>query len=161
MGNHMRYGKLAVAVAVTLGLGVAAGLAQEKPPIVKQRQDTMKHQSDAMKAITAYAKGEGGVDQQMALSKIDELLSISPKIPDLFPPGTGIDKLGDKVTEAKPDIWQDWDKFKSIPPQLHSEEEKLAAAIKSGDKQKVADQVAATGKNGCGQCHNTFRIKKS
>jgi cytochrome c556 len=152
---------MAVAVAVALGVGVAAGIAQDKPPVVKQRQDAMKAQADAMKAITAYSKGEGGVDQQQALAKVNELLQISPKIPELFPAGTGTDKLGNEVTAAKPEIWQEFDKFKAIPPTLHSEEEKLATAVKSGDKQKVADQLASTGKNGCGACHNTYRVKKS
>jgi cytochrome c556 len=53
------------------------------------------------------------------------------------------------------------DKFKSIPPVLKGEEEKLLAAIKSGDKQAVGAQAAATGKNGCGACHTPFREKLS
>jgi cytochrome c556 len=64
-------------------------------------------------------------------------------------------------TGAKPEIWAEWDKFQKIPPVLKSEEEKLAQAVKSGDKQAAAAQLAATGKNGCGACHATYREKLS
>jgi cytochrome c556 len=37
----------------------------------------------------------------------------------------------------------------------------LAAAIKSGNKEAVGAQRAATGKNGCGACHMPYREKLS
>jgi cytochrome c556 len=141
-----------------LGFAVAGSVAEDKEALIKERRDTMKHQGDAMKAIGAYAKGEG--DQAAALKAANDLLAINPKIVGLFPPGTSLAEFPGK-TGAKPEIWKEMDKFKSIPPVLKGEEEKLLAAIKSGDKQAVGAQAAATGKNGCGACHTPFREKLS
>lgn len=157
MGHILRTG-LAASVAAALSLGAVAGLAQDKEAIVKERQATMKRQGKDFKAIQNYVRGEG--DQAAAQKAIDDLLTIAPKITGLFPPGTGINQVSMK-TGAKPEIWQEWDKFKAIPPTLQSEEEKLAAAIRSGDKQATGAALASTGKKGCGACHGTFREKTS
>jgi len=42
-----------------------------------------------------------------------------------------------------------------------SEEQKLADAIKSGDKAAIGAQLANLGKNGCGSCHTPYREKLS
>lgn len=154
--RHILRSGLAAAVVAAVSFSAAVGLAQDKEAAVKERQATMKRQGNDLKAIQNFVKGEG--DQAAAQKAIDDLLAIAPKIPDLFPQGTGIDQVSIK-TGAKPEIWQQWDKFKAIPPVLLSEEQKLAEAIKSGDKQATGAALASTGKNGCGACHNTFRQK--
>lgn len=154
--KHHRHGGIIVAgVGLLLAMGTVAGIAQDKSAVLKERQDFMKGQANDLKPIQAFAKGEG--EQGPALAGANDLLARNDKIVALFPPGTSsVDFPGN--TDAKPEIWQDYDKFKSIPPVLKSEEEKLVAAIKTGDKKAVGDQLAATGKNGCGACHGPFRI---
>jgi cytochrome c556 len=149
---------LAAAVALSIGLGAAVVAAQDKEAQVKTRRDTMKRQGADFKAIQDFVKGEG--DQAAAAKAIDDLLSLAPKIVDLFPPGTGMDAFPGK-TGAKPEIWKEWDKFKAIPAVLQSEEQKLADAIKSGDKAAIGAQLTNTGKNGCGGCHTPYREKLS
>ena len=83
----------------------------------------------------------------------------SKMIPEHFPKGTGMDMVSE--SEAKPVIWQDWDKFLAAQKNLVGHTEKLLTAAKSGDKAKLQEQFAATGKEGCGGCHNTFRQKKT
>jgi cytochrome c556 len=146
------------ALAVAITTGAVASHAQDKEAVIKERQALMKRQAANLKAIGAYAKGQG--DQATALAKANDMLTLSPKIAALFPPGTSLADFPGK-TEAKPEIWQNMDKFKALPATLHSEEEKLLAAVKSGDRQAVAAQIGATGKNACGACHNSFRQKKS
>jgi cytochrome c556 len=149
---------IGAAVLAVVGVGAISVRADDAEAIIKQRRDTMKRQGDDLKAISEYAKGEG--DQKTAEAKIDDLLALNPKIVDLFVPGTGMDKYPGK-TGAKPEIWKEWDKFKTLPAGLKADEEKLAAAIKSGDKAAVGAQLAATGKNGCGACHTPYREKLS
>jgi cytochrome c556 len=160
--QHMRIfgtlGLAAAAVAIVVGFGTITVVAQDKEAAIKTRRDTMKRQGDDFKAIQEYVKGEG--DQAGALKAINDLESIAPKIPDLFPAGTGLDAFPGK-TGAKPEIWKEWDKFKAIPAVLLSAEEKLGEAIKSGDKGAVGAQLANTGRNGCGACHTTYREKLS
>jgi cytochrome c556 len=146
------------AMAAVIGLGAAIGVAQDKEAIIKERRDTMKRQGDDFKAIADFIKGEGGVDQATALAKAQDLLTIAPKIPSLFPAGTSLTDFPGK-TGAKPDIWKEPDKFKAVIPVLEGEEHKLVDAIKSGDKAAIGAQLGATGKNGCGACHTPFREK--
>jgi len=148
----------AAALALMMGFGTVGVLAQDKEQQIQTRRDTMKRQGADFKAIQDYVKGEG--DQAAAEKAIADLQTIAPKIPDLFPAGTGLDAFPGK-TGAKPDIWKEWDKFKAIPPVLASDEEKLAAAIKAGDKAAIGAQLANTGKNGCGACHTPYREKLS
>lgn len=158
MKGLTRAGVVAVAMATVIGLGGALGVAQDKEAIIKERRATMKHQGDNFKAISDFLKGEGGVDQATALAKAQELLTIAPKIPSLFPAGTSLTDFPGK-TGAKPDIWKEPDKFKAVIPVLEGEEHKLVDAIKSGDKAAIGAQLGATGKNGCGACHTPFREK--
>lgn len=154
MRHIARAGLLAAAVAI--GFGVAGVAAQDKEGAIKVRRDTMKRQGDDFKAIQDFLKGEG--DQAGATKAIADLQGLAPKIPDLFVPGTGLDAFPGK-TGAKPDIWKEWDKFKAVIPTLQSEEQKLADAIKAGDKGAIGAQLASTGKNGCGACHTPYREK--
>jgi cytochrome c556 len=147
---------MAAALAAVVGLGAVGALAQDKEAVIKTRRDTMKRQGDDFKVISDYMKGEA--DQAAAQAKINDLLTINPKIVDLFQPGTSSAEFPGK-TGAKPEIWKDWDKFKAGPAALKADEEKLAAAIKTGDKPAIGAQLAETGKNGCGACHTTYREK--
>jgi cytochrome c556 len=151
-------GFAAAVVALAVGYGVAGVAAQDKLAQIQTRRDTMKRQGKDFKAIQDYVKGAG--DKAAAEKAIADLEAINSKIVTLFPPGTGLDAFPGK-TGAKPAIWQEWDKFKAIPPELLSDEEKLAAAIKTGDKAAIGEQLANTGKNGCGACHTPYREKLS
>jgi len=151
---------LVALMAGTIGLGGVAVLAQaqDKEAAIKTRRDTMKRQGDDLKAISDFIKGDG--DQAAAQKAADDLLALNGKIVDLFPPGTSMADFPGK-TGAKPEIWQQFDKFKTIPAVLKTEEDKLAAAVKSGDKAAIGAQLANTGKNGCGACHTPYREKLS
>jgi cytochrome c556 len=158
MRHFSRIGFAAAAVALAVGFGAVGVVAQDKEAQIQTRRDTMKRQGKDFKAIQDYVKGEG--DQAGAEKAIADLQSIAPKIVSLFPVGTGMDAFPGK-TGAKPEIWKEWDKFKTIPATLEGLEEKLAAAIKSGDKAAVGAQLGDTGKNGCGACHTPYREKLS
>ena len=158
MRHVSKIGFAAALAALAIGFGAVGVVAQDKAAQIEKRRDTMKRQGTDFKAISDYVKGEG--DQASAEKAIADLQSIAPKIVDLFPPGTGLDAFPGK-TGAKPAIWQEWDKFKVIPVTLAGAEEKLAAAIKGGDKAAIGAEIANTGKNGCGACHTPYREKLS
>jgi cytochrome c556 len=140
-----------------VGFGnVTVAQGQDKEAEIKLRRDTMKRQGNDLKAISDYAKGEA--DQAAAQKAADDLLALNGKIVGLFPSGTSMADFPGK-TGAKPEIWQQFDKFKTIPAALKVQEQKLDDAVKSGDKAAVGAQVAATGKEGCGACHTPYREK--
>ena len=156
----MRRGLIgAAAIALALGVsGGAAVLAQDKEAVVKDRQQFMKSQGAALGGIKAYL--DGNADLAKAQESAVQLASLAKQIPDKFPKGTGMADLPGK-SGAKPAIWTEWDKFLEHQKTLVTETEKLVEATKSGDKAKIADQFAATGKNGCGGCHTPYREKLS
>lgn len=145
---------LAMAAVALCGFGSAVSLAQDKAAAIAARRDTMKRQGEDLAVIQAFAKADG--DQAAALAKAEDLLAIAKTLPALFPPGTSLAEFPGK-TGAKPVIWQEWDKFLERPAALQAEEEKLAAAIRSGDRPAAAAALAETGKNGCGACHSLYR----
>ncbi len=149
-------GVMAVAATAVLSMASLAGFAQDKLAEIKDRREFMKAQGADVKAIQEYAKGAADSDQQKALAAANDLLSRAPKITALFVPGTSTAEFPDK-THAKPDIWQNWDKFKAIPTVLETQEQKLVEAIKTGNREAVGTQLGVTGKNGCGACHQPFR----
>ncbi len=136
-------------------LGASAGLAQDKPAVVSDRQALMKSQGGATKAISDYAKGMG--DQAAAQAAIDKLLAANAKIDGLFPAGTSSTDLPGK-TAAKPAIWTDHDGFVKAIATLHDAEAAEATAIKSGVPADAAAGMGAIGK-ACGGCHSVYREK--
>jgi cytochrome c556 len=151
--------KIGLAAVLAAGIGFVAlgAAAQDKEAVYKDRKALMKDQAASMKAIKDYLDGKG--EQSQVVPAAEKLVKDSKVIPEKFPKGTGMDEVPD--SGAKPIIWQEWDKFLAAQKNLMGETEKLLTAAKSGDKTKLQEQFAATGKEGCGGCHNTFRQKKS
>ena len=142
----------ALVLLATLGAGETS--AQDKQEVIRERQALMKRQAEDLKAIQGYVSG--AIDRATAVAKVNELLSLPDKIVGLFPPGTSLAEFPGE-THAKPEIWQQQDRFKEVPLALQRAEEKLSATIKSGNKQDVVDALDAVGRSGCGACHTYFR----
>jgi cytochrome c556 len=157
MSRYMQWGVVAAAAAVVIAVGGAGTLAQDKMAVVKERQNLMDQQSDDLKVINAYITGSG--EQAAAVAKVQDLIVVAGKIGDarLWPAGTAIADLPEKATRAKPEIWQQMDKFSAIPAALKAEEEKVLAAVQKGDKDGAKTAIADMNKNGCGACHGSFR----
>lgn len=150
----MRKKPFIAALALLAALVANGALAQDKRDVIHERQALMKRQAEDLKAIQAYVPGT--IDRATAVAKVDDLLSLPGKIVDLFPPGTSlVDFPGE--THAKPEIWQQQDRFKEVPIALRRAEENLAATLKNGSKQDVVDALDAVGRSGCGACHTYFR----
>lgn len=62
-------------------------------------------------------------------------------------------------TDAKPEVWQDWDKFVAAAQGLQEESAKLAEIASAGDVAAIGAQVKNVGK-ACGNCHKPFRKPK-
>jgi cytochrome c556 len=142
------------ALALLAALGASGALAQDKRDVIRERQALMKRQAEDLKAIQGYVSGT--IDRATAVTKVSELLSLPDKIVDLFPPGTSLVEFPGE-THAKPEIWQQQERFKEVPLALQRAEDKLAATLKNGSKQDVVDALDAVGRSGCGACHTYFR----
>ncbi|NKN35394.1 cytochrome c [Agrobacterium sp. a22-2] len=144
--------KLALAAAATLCLGIAAASAAGEPQVV--RQEMMKKVGGAMGAIGAIAKGEKPFDAEVIKASLSTMAEVGKTFPDQFPAGSevGLD------TEASPKIWEDMEGFKAKSAALVTAAEAQLAAMPA-DQAGVGAVMKAVGGT-CGDCHQTFRLKK-
>jgi cytochrome c556 len=150
-----RVAPLLIAAALAMpGPGRDSAQAQDKAALIKQRQALMKQQAADLKAIQNYVSGT--TNQETALAKAKEMMSLPPQIVGLFPAGTSLVEFPG-ATHAKPEIWREWDRFRDVPSVLLRAEQRLADAVANGDKQDVLDQLDTVGRAGCGACHTYFR----
>lgn len=159
MGKCLRWCATASAMVMVLSLGSVASVAQDKEAVVKERQAAMKLEGPNLRAINDYLNDKG-VDQATAITKAQELVAIADKLAGLWPAGTSSKDLPGK-TNAKPDIWEQMDKFKALQATLKSDEQRLLAALQKGDKAAATAAWGDVGKNGCGACHGAYREKTS
>jgi cytochrome c556 len=137
-----------------LVLGVGAVMAQQD--LVKQNQDTMKANAKNLGGMIAMVKGEKPYDQATVTAALAQLDETAKKLPTMFPDSIkGMNPGGDYEVSAK--IWDDKAGFKARIDGF--------AKIVTEAKTKITDfdtlkaTAPAIGKE-CGNCHETFRIKK-
>lgn len=144
----------AVAVAVSVGAGAVA-MADEKDDSVMQRQAVMKSVGTHFGAIKSILTGGGDVTS--VAGHASAISGLAGVVPTMFPEGTSLDDGFE--TEAKADIWSDWEGFLAAAEKVEAEAAKLAEIAETGDAQAATAQFAMVGKEGCSGCHTTFRQK--
>ena len=146
-----------VGVATILIVGVLAGLAPALSTYASTEQDlirTMRAMSGALLRIQAYLDGKE--NQATAADSSVQLVTFAKSIPEKFPPGSELTDLPHKFDAASP-TWDDLERFLDAQAKLVIETDKLLLAVRQGDKAAIAQQVADTRKNACGNCHDKFR----
>jgi cytochrome c556 len=160
--------KWAALSAITLIAGLYAGVARaDDAAVINDRQAFMKAQSKDLGAVKAFTEDKGDLAAAQAAGA--DLVTRIPKIPDMFPKGTGMDAYPDK-SYAKPAIWTDHDKFLDADKNALAAAEALNTALKGGDKAAIASAfgnmtrdfwgTSSPTPGACGACHGTFTQKK-
>lgn len=140
-------------VAIALGIGVAAAVAQQDP--IAARKALMKANGDQAKIGAAMMKGEAPFDLEKARKVFATFGDAAAKMPALFPDNS---KTGGE-TAADPKIWQNIEDVKARFAKLGADAKDAAANVTDLDSFKAA--FGSIGKNDCGGCHEKYRIKKS
>ena len=144
---------------VAAGDAATVQTAQMSPAdTIKKRQELMKGQGKAAKAISEFVESGTGTAEDVA-KQAGDLKTSSGQIAELFPAGTSIDDNVAK-TAAKQEIWDDFDAFTASADKLGELAGALEQAAAGGDKQQIADAFGVMGKEGCGGCHSKFRQKQ-
>jgi cytochrome c556 len=137
-------------LAVVLGVGAAA--AQSDP--VKTREHLMKENNNNAKVVVQMVKGQKPYDAKAVEAAFAQWADTAKQLPNLFPDNS---KTGGD-NRASPKIWENKADFNAkIADFAKVVADNRAKAIASLDGLKVA--VAAVGKS-CGDCHETYRLKK-
>ena len=146
-----------IRTALVVGaLLLGAGVVMAQQDLVKQNQDTMKANAKNLGGMIAMVKGEKPYDQATVTAGLAQLDETAKKLPTMFPDSIkGMNPGGDY--EVSPKIWDDKAGFKAKIDGF--------AKIVTEAKTKITDldtlkaTAPAIGKE-CGNCHETFRIKK-
>ncbi len=154
MGNkrHYSWQFLLLLVCITIPLTVQA---QSDEAIIQYRQKLMvangAHMGsigDILKNKLPYAANPHIVEHARAINLSSKLIA------DAFKK-----EITEGKTDAKPEIWKDWDKFTAAAKTLGEESAKLAEVAQSGSMEEVVAQVKKLG-DACGNCHKPFRKPK-
>jgi cytochrome c556 len=149
----------AAAALLATTMGTAAFAADEPANIIKYRQAFMKANGAHITMVAAMVKDEVSWDDEL-VGHAHALHEQSQHLLRLFPEGTGKDETEVK-SAALPVIWERWDEFQQAAESFEQESAKLVEAAEGGDQTAIAQQLAALGKQGCGNCHETFREEQN
>jgi cytochrome c556 len=142
-----------VLAIAAVALGVCAATAQQDP--IAARKALMKANGDEAKIASAMLKGEQPFDLAAAHKIFATFQDAAAKMPALFPDNS---KTGGD-TAADPKIWENMADFKAKFAKFGEDAKAADASVKDLDSFKAS--MGDIGKNDCGGCHQTYRIKKS
>jgi cytochrome c556 len=142
-------------LAIVIGLGVTAAVAQEDP--IKARKALMKTNGQQAKVLGDMVKGDTPFDLAAAQKAFANFQNAASKMPDLYPDSS---KGGDPSDDfnASPKVWDNMADFKARFVKFGDDAKAAASSVKDVDSLKAA--MGNIGKNDCGGCHETYRVKK-
>jgi cytochrome c556 len=141
----------------TIALGVSVAIAEQDP--IAARKALMKANLDQAKIGAAMTKGEAPFDIEKVHKIFATFQDTSTKAPALFPENSIDEATADDPYTASPKIWQDVEDFKARFAKFGADAKAADASVKDLDSFKAA--FGNIGKNDCGGCHETYRVKKS
>jgi cytochrome c556 len=144
---------LLLLVVVCLALPLTGAQAQSDEAFVQYRQKIMSSQGASMGAISDTLKNKLPYQDHISTHARD-IAAISALIGEAFKK-----QVTEGKTDAKPEIWKEWEKFVAAAEALSNESSKLATVAQSGSTEAIADQVKKVG-DACGNCHKPYRKPK-
>lgn len=144
-----------LAGALAFSASVAINASEEEDSVVR----TIKYRQSAFRVIVwnfapmgAMVKGEMPYNQEDFAKKAERVSILSAMPLEGFPEGS--DQGAD--TEAKPEIWKEWDKFKTGMEKFQTEAAARAEIAKGGDRDAIKEQFGKTAET-CKACHKHFK----
>lgn len=142
---------LALALLAGAVTAVTAGAADPDP--IQARQEAMEGVGDAMKGLSAIARGEAAFDAAVVGASARKIAENLHRASELFPPGS---EKGAKETWAKPEIWSATADFDAKLRAAHDAATALAQ-VTAADAYRPA--FAKLG-GACKACHERYRRPK-
>lgn len=141
-------------LAGALLLPPALSSAQDdKDPVISYRQKVMQSIGANIGAISDVLKyslpHQGNI--QVHAEQMNRAASL---IPSAFE-----ENLSEGLTDAKPEVWDEWQEFEEYAGDLESASAELAEVAAGGDAAAIGAQVKKVGDT-CKQCHDEFRKPK-
>lgn len=148
---------LALIVAAVLSAVALPAAAQFQKPedAIKYRQSAFTVMANHFGRVAAMAQGKAPFDAKAAAANASIAATMAPLAFTAF--GAGTDK--GLPNRAKPEIWSDAAKFKSLTDDMQAAMVKFDAAAKTGDLEQIKTAVGNVGKS-CKACHDDYRTEK-
>ena len=144
----MRFATKAFAAGMMLVAGIAFAETEATDPLVIAQKDLMKSFGGAAKTLGDFAGGKTAFDAAAAEAAKATLVAGSADIHVKF------EKAGsDPASEAKPEIWTNWDDFVKKADDLAA----AAAALDATTLEGVQAGMGAIG-GACKACHTAYRM---
>lgn len=148
----MKLGKLGIAAVLCVAVAGTALAHSKAQGIVKERMDLMSVLGDNMKIMAGMVRGQVAYDPETFRAAATVLFEHSGEaMTVLFP----TDSL-DSPTEARAEIWADWDRFAGLASDLEIRAVEVANASGAELPLEAFNNMAQT----CSACHQEYRIKK-
>jgi cytochrome c556 len=135
-------------VGAILAAGVAAAKEGVQDPTVKARMELMGVIAMNTKVLGDMAGGKTAFDAAAAEAAKAAMVAASAEIPARFEA-----QATDPVSEAKPEIWSNWDAFTKNAGALNA----AATALDASSVDGVKAGMGAIG-GSCKDCHTSFRM---
>jgi len=145
---------LRIAMLIPLTVGFAAtAVAQMKPDVViEYRRSVMTMVGWNFGPMAAMAKGKIPFDAKEFAKHAERIEFLAPQALEGFPKGS---EKGAE-TDAKPDIWANFDDFKSKLNDLVEQSKTMSEVAKGGDEAKMKEQFKKLGGT-CKACHDKYK----
>lgn len=145
--------KFVKALAVGAILVAGAAYAQEEPtdPNAIARSELMKLVGQNTGVLGNMAGGKEPYDAAKAEAAKAALIEAAAKIEETFAEQGG----ADPVSEAKPEIWTNWEDFLVKAKAMGD----AAAAVDVASVESIGAGMGAIG-GSCKDCHTTYRVQK-
>ena len=142
-----------LAILICLVFTLATVQAQDNEAFIQYRQKVMMSNGANMGAIGDILKYKLPFQSHIT-AHAEEIQRMSILIPDTFKKD-----VADGKTDAKPEIWKEWDKFTAAANDMGREAAELAKVAQSGNMEAISAQAKKLG-DACGACHKPFRKPK-
>ena len=137
-------------VLACLALPCTGAQAQDDEAFVQYRQKIMAANGGSFGAINDILKNKLPYQNHIA-THAQDIQRISTLVVEAFKHEVTAGK-----TDAKPEIWKEWDKFTAAVKGLEEESSRLAEVARGGDLDAIGAQVKKLGE-ACSNCHKPFR----
>ncbi len=141
--------------ALLLGLAVCANATppNKSADLVHYRQNVMSLIGWNFAPLSAMVKGKTKWDSDAFSLRAERVQFLSEQALEGF---VNASNSGGVETDAKPEIWQDFDDFKAKLDDFVTESKALGEAAKSGDETRMREQFHKTA-DACKACHEKYR----
>lgn len=140
---------LLVAAFLTTGMAHADEIAATNPDVIA-RKELMKAMGGAAKTLGGMASGEVAHDAAAAETAKQTLIAGAGEIEAKF-----TSNAEDPASEAKPEVWTNWDDFLTKGKALGD----AAAALDVASAASIGAGMGGVG-GACKACHTDYRTKK-